>query len=549
MDEQRLIVRAAGRAWEVVDEEPRTVQVDGRGLLEVEVIGAPGVEVELRVEGELVPLRGTVLRQWSSERLLRTRAGRVVVEARIGGRVRAAWLEVQPTKLTLTAVRALLEDRDALAEALSTRLGSGPAAHDPAALVEALDALIGPLSEAASALRRHPLHRRREVVRAVPASSAAARGRDVRWLSQNPSAALRASGGVRQVAVQREVERNLDVVENRGVVGLFVRLADALERADELVRLATERHRARQVLLGEAPRERGWRDPLEVPLTALGERRARLVQLREAVEWARRRTGLPSSLPTTPRLPMTHAVCTEPAYWRMHEVERALGELALRAPLSVEAVPDLDRLYEQWCALQVAVAVAAWAGVVWTELLEVQLDGDLVRLPPGPLLTLQVGDRTVRVLTEPSYDNGGEGPLVKLQPGRPWCPDVVIELSRAGRPYRLHVFDAKHRRDPARAHDGWMPLEALQEIWFSYGDGIGDRDTGHPVVGSVWMMWPGEGAQRTLRAPTMLGKDWPEERVRGGAICLRPDRRETRATLRETVAVLLDQEGLKPDRS
>lgn len=548
MDELRLTVRAAGAAYVVTHEAPASWEVHGRGLLEVEIEAPPAATVWLRVDGEEQALSGALVRRWSSDRLLRTRAGRVGLEVGCGPLRRQLWLDVQPTKLTLGAVRSLLDQLDVAAHALSGRFSEGAAAQDPAALLESLDALIGPLSEAASALRVHPLHRRRQQQRAVPASVGASRAADVRWLSRHPAAALRAGGGVRQVAVQSEVEVDLDVVENRGVVGLFGRIDDALAQADALLVLAAQRGTERARVLGEAPRERAWHDPEAVPQTAIEARRTRLRGLRDQVEWARRRTGLPASLPPAPRLPLTHAVRSEPAYWRLHEVQRVLGGLAMRAPLQLAAPRDLDLLYEQWCVLKVVEAVAGWAGVAWAEQVAVRVVGELVHLEPGRLLDLAVGDVQVRVDYEPSYVAGGQDALVKLQPGRPWRPDLAIELARAGHPYRLHLFDAKHRRDPERAFDGGMPLAALQEIWFNYGDGIGDRDTGHPVVGSVWMLWPGDGPQRTLRAPTMLGPDWPSERVRGGAISLRPDQPRTTELLRETVAALLEQEGLRPSR-
>jgi hypothetical protein len=82
----------------------------------------------------------------------------------------------------------------------------------------------------------------------------------------------------------------------------------------------------------------------------------------------------------------------------------------------------------------------------------------------------------------------------------------------------LHVLDAKFRL----SERGDAPWEAVQEVWWKYGDSIGDV-AGRPVVRSVWVLWPGTGVR--LVGPTMLDEEWPIERLRGGAIGVWPGTR------------------------
>jgi hypothetical protein len=228
----------------------------------------------------------------------------------------------------------------------------------------------------------------------------------------------------------------------------------------------------------------------------------------------------------------------------MLEVQRALESFDPWAPARWAPVSDLDLLYERWCVVMMARAMCRWAGVALGEHLRVIVQDADVAVRPGPLLTVQRGEITARLLYEPAYAYGGDAPLVKLQEGRPWRPDLVIELSRSGHPFQLHVFDAKHRRDPARRRDGGLPLDAWSQLWFRYADGMGDRDTGMPVVGSVWMLWPGDHARRVMRTPAMWTDGWPMDRARTGAISLRPGVSRSVSMLEETLATLLGWDGL-----
>lgn len=527
-------------AWLITDRrralrDGATIQLRGAGPIAVEA--PPGAR--LKLAGRTRALRSVDDRmRWQDDRWLSKVAGAVHLRVELGERTIEVTLVVFPMKLDAVDLATLLDELDTLALDLDPASEHAPAAPD---VVRALEAWTGPISDAAAAIRRHPLHRRREQVRAVPTTSPRLSARDVRWLARHPAAEARAGGGLRETTVRRDVHRDLDLAENRGVIGVFDRMDRALGIAQERIGRTARRIEVRDALLAAAPAPRGRKPARSKARARLDAHHERTRQLRDQLARARGRTGLPH-LPAAATLRRSQAVDAHPGYWRLYRVDQELGALPTSAPRVWAPVPDLDQLWEVWSVLEVARALAAWAGVPIAELMRVDDDGHELALPQGPVATFERDGVTVRLMYEPAYAYDGDERLAKLQPGQPWRPDAVLEISRHGHVVALHVFDAKHRRDAARHHDGCLPLDALQEIWFHYGDGIGDRHTGLPLVASVWMIWPGAAAGLRLQAPAMLDDAWPLDRLRGGAIGLRPGVAEGRHLLEEVVATLLDAE-------
>ena len=182
-------------------------------------------------------------------------------------------------------------------------------------------------------------------------------------------------------------------------------------------------------------------------------------------------------------------------------------------------------LGEAWVAVVVAGAVA--------EVLGPSLSGRAV--DPGWFATLRRGElarwsepeREVRIHYEPEIAYG-EGSVRKLFPGRPWRPDLVLEVRWADGTADLHVLDAKYRQER-----GGPPKEALRELWWTYGEGIGGPD-GRPWVRSLWVVAPGDGLW--LVGPGMTDPGWPVERLRGGCVSIGPGRRQA---LRDVVRTVL----------
>lgn len=498
-------------------------EVPGRGDLRVRLRGCvPEHRIELRVGEQRIELLTDAggRASWTAPGLLGLVAGEVCVGVD-DAQVRFV---VRPDKLLADAVLALVLELEDVAEGLAQSAGAvstvdGLRSRDRD--LSMLDTAIGLAASAAPAIRRRPIHRAKEVVRAVPREMGARSARDVRWLATHPVQAVRAEATGRTVGVSRERRADLDTLENRGVLSAYDRLERAVAELravvdGEVARLAATRP-AREAFLTE--RGNLWQERDLPRLRALQERRARLDELKREVTATRTRAGLPDLRPRGARMLRTPRVDAEPAYWATFRAFLLAEQAeAGEAPPAAAPVRALDELWEQWCTVAVVRALADQLGPPDGEHL---VDpGWFSSLRSGPVARWSDARRTVTVSYEPEI--GRAGVPRKLHPGRPWRPDLVIEVRWADGTLDLHVLDAKYRREA-----GGAPWGALQEVWHKYGDSIGDAD-GWPVVRSVWVLWPGEGLR--LVGPRMLDAGWPVERLRGGAIGLQPS--ETRGLQR-----------------
>jgi len=537
----RVVARPGARA-------PAPIRVEPRRPLLLEVRGVPPADtVTISIGGdelEMVAGADGVIR-WSPAHLIEATAGVVPIGVtRSDGASLDLAMDVTPSKLAECSLRALLDDLDSLAAGLSADLGgTGLVADDrrsgPEALLQLMEAATGVVAESTAQIRAHPLHKLRESVSAVPATTPRLTARDVRWLCQHPVAELRARAGGRDAGVHRDSARDLDVEENRGAVGVLGHLQAVLDEMgelldDEKLRIETGRS-AREAFRTERGNLFLERD---VPrLRAISARRNRIQALAGEVNRARRRTGLPPHLPSG-RLHRSAKVEGHPGYWGLYRVARQIEGVQAPPPMPVlQPVRNLDELYETWCAIQVAAALATWADTSVGKILRLQEAGWFVRLPQGEIARVSKDDREFRLLYEPRYHWRGEDPLVKLHPGRPWAPDLVIEERAVGQPICLHVFDAKHRIDPTRRD--LLPVEALQEVWFKYTDSIGFRESLLPAVASTWILYPGKVYDVHLNSPRMLTPHWPVDRAQGGAVALPPGDPETAPGLAALLGHLL----------
>ena len=525
----RLYMVDRGRA-------PLPVDVHGGERVEIRVIGlAPHAVITLRAGRARLRLTGDAdgRATWVDPTWLSAAAGRVPVVVEDGAEPPLrAWLAVRPTKLDEAAVRQMVAALERVAQGLASDLG-GSAERDvagagggpvhPDVLLSRLEQAVGVLARVAPSIRNGPIHRERERVRAVPARAPRIRARDLRWLARSPEAArIEASGRV--AMVERQVAMDLDLVENRGVVGLLARLRDAVSVVGE--RLVGERTRllegrpAREAFLTE--RSNLFAEQDAPRLTAVGERLTRVDHLREELDLAPARLGLPAGLRSAPRLPRTANVARHPGYWQLHRVDAALAELGpIEAGQVFAPALNLDDLYELWSVVALAGALCRrFGGTLERDLTRVQ-DGWFVRLPRGEIWAVTAGDARWRLLYEPWIPFlADDSPLARLTGGAPLQPDAVLVHEKAGHPVELHVFDAKHRRDRARLDRA--PWSALEDIWLKYGEAIGRRGDPAPLVGSVWVLYPGQWGRPVPVGPAMLTADWPQDRLRGGAIPLLP---------------------------
>ncbi|MCK6525485.1 hypothetical protein L6R49_29100 [Myxococcota bacterium] len=513
---------------------PSGAEIPGFGALRVVSRGhAPGAEVLLHLGNQQLTL--TADDDGEAEhrdgQLLGLTAGRMRV--RVGELERE--LVVRPRKLVAEELYALIQALESLSAALSQDLGGvATLERERPSLDEALSALeraVGLAASAAPSIRRRPVHRAREERRATPDVQGARRPADLRWLATHPAQVARAAAQGRAVGVSRERRADLDTLENRGVLSAYDRIDAGVETLLGVVSRHAEAlsaaRPAREALLTEAGDV--WSEHDAPRLSRLREREARLRALGAESRAVRLRAGLPDLRPRTAAMVRTPRADAEPAYWttaRAYALAEA-ASLALDAPTEAP-LASLDELWERYCA------------VVTLQLLTAALGpphgGE--SLTPGWLSSLRRGEaarwnqprRVVRLLLEPEYHHRPGAPMRKLHPGRPWRPDLVLDIRHEGGQTELHLLDAKFRRDP----DGGPPLDALRDLWWRYGESIGDH-RGAPLVSSIWGLWPGDGLR--LVGPTMLDAAWPRARLRGGLIGLRPGQRHPE--LERTLAVLL----------
>lgn len=505
------------------------MEVPGRGDLRVRTWGhAAGAPLELTVGSRLVPLVADAdgRAEWVAPRLLAQVAG----EIRVALADTVTVLGVRPDKLVAEAIAALVADLEAVGEglaqdagALSTMGGLRSREHD----LTTLDEAVGLAASAAPAIRRRPIHRTREVVRAVARDTGPRSAADVRWLATHPVAAVRVEATGRGVGVVRERAADLDTLENRGVLAAYDRLDAAVASLRavvdaEIARLNAARP-AREAFLTASSNL--WAERDQPRLDALTRRRSRLDALGHELGGARTRAGLPDLRPRGARMVRTARVDAEPAYFATFRAfQAAEAAEAGEAPPAPAPVRALDELWEQWVTVAVVRALVGALG-----------PPDAGRLvDPGWFSTLRRGvvaswttdRRTVTVAYEPEI-RSGSGDLRRLGPGAPLRPDVVVTSRWADGTLDVHVVDAKYRHE-----DGGPPVDALRELWWRYGDGIGDA-AGLPVVRSVWVLAPGDGLW--LASPAMLREDWPVDRLRGGVVSAAPGRE---GALREILPIL-----------
>ena len=522
-----------GGARILVDGRPVGPQrvLAGGGILEITTWGhEPGALVPVEVgDRELIveaDERGCA--ELRSGSLLRGVAGDVRV--RVAGSERV--LRVRPTRLAAEHIRAMVDNLEQVAVGLAQSEGAvshlgGLRSRDRE--IQALDRAVALAASAAPGIRRWPISRPRQLPRAVAAARGAATARDVRWLASHPAQQVRAAAAGRPVAVVRGARDDLDTLENRGVLSAYDRIEAALgaleERAGAELRLLDASRPEREAFQTDTGSL--WSE-LDAPRrAALSGRLERLTALEDELRATRLRAGLPDLRPRGPRMVRTPRVDAEPPYWATFRAfQLAEQASAERLPPMPAPVASLSELWEMWCVVQLARGLSEVLGPAESQQLVER--GWFSSMRRGCVARWERAGLRLRLLYEPRYAFRA-GEHRKLQPGRPWAPDAVLEIRWPGGDVDLHVFDAKYRSER-----GGVPWEAVREIWWKYAEGIGDA-SGWPLVRSVWALWPGQGVR--LISGRMLDEGWPQDRVRGGGIGLRPG--EAPAALRRVLQRLL----------
>lgn len=440
----------------------------------------------------------------------------VVLES--GDGLQSWQMRVEPRKIDQERYAALLEDVQSVAYALAYELGGAGAEaatmqREPGDLVGRLEryyALVeGQLPAFERAVRRIVARPReqlgREDNRVLLGQAASIDANALARIAQGAfdeappgvadelQAALRPGGGMLpHSVVERHAISAFDTYEHRllkHVLGLLIRhcrttAALALQAAERLAYASEPRAvRVRQIAEGCASAERMLRDLRAQPFLADV-------------------AALPAFRGPTPLLQRDSHYRE---VYRMWQALRQQPALALDSPLFNIPIADLPYLYETWCALQLVIATLHLGGeVISQQLIRAARPVDthdtlqtLSLADAAPLLVIQLGKKVLTLRYQPRYrpqrmaapntglsEAAARSTLISLD-RHTRVPDVALEITQAGKPPQVLVFDAKYRLD----EDGrGVPQDALADA-YAYLGAIGAN--GERATSGALLLYPG----------------------------------------------------------
>jgi large subunit ribosomal protein MRP49 len=332
-------------------------------------------------------------------------------------------------------------------------------------------------------------------------------------------AALRPGGGYLPRSVPAARGRpTTDIYEHRLLKHLLLLLLRRARFVGRLAEHAAARLAAREAYSGE-PSTRRLRAEQIAAGCAAAERALR--ELR-ALPFLAEVRPLPAFRGATPLL-QRDAAYRE--IYRMWQAQRQHPYLAFDSPLFSIPIADLPRLYEGWCAIQVASALLELGGEVREQRLvarrepgaeEDELELAVSLVEDAPLLVIDRGGSTFTLRYQPHYRPrksderramsnlsrsasalvAHHSSLVSLD-RHTRVPDLAIEIRREGEPPRALLLDAKYRLD---AEGRGVPQDALADA-YTYRGAIGLRNTAHeagappagPATLGALLLYPGTG--------------------------------------------------------
>ncbi len=203
-----------------------------------------------------------------------------------------------------------------------------------------------------------------------------------------------------------------------------------------------------------------------------------------------------------------HVLQRDPDYrqvYRFWQDLRRCPLITVESPLFHIPLHAVPRLYEYWCAVQVAQALLDLPDIV-VQAQQMLQALHLVDTEPwnrpytftlvedSPLFTLIWRGLTLHLRYQPRYRPAPCGqhtaPYTELcaLDRHTRVPDLALEVEQDGQPPCVLVFDAKYRLDAS----GGVPADALADA-YSYLGGIGLR-SGTRVTCTALLLYPGHGA-------------------------------------------------------
>lgn len=446
----------------------------------------------------------------------------LMAESAAGEPRRIAWdLRVAPRKIDQERYTALIDDLQRVAAGLVSRLAApgvegaalDSAAGPPQSRLEQYYALFeGHLEPLETAVRRIAARPREHLGPAVaPTPLGQAHTLDGATLARlaagslDPAppgvaeelqAALRPEGGLLPENVPATYGLpGFDTYEHRLLKRLLAVLAHRARMLGELASCETVRLERTALLTGTAT-------------PALERVRTIAAGCDDATRRLRHLRGLPFLAEVSPLNAFygpTPLLQRDAAYRTVYRVW-----LALRRPVLVMGdsrwfnlpIDELPRLYERWCALQVAQTLLALGGEVHEQCLVTHHDDDdltwqVALQEDAPLLSITRGGALLTLWYQPRYQPARTERAVTPSPAHlagltsldrhTRVPDLAIEIRRPGESPQVLALDAKYRVEP----DGRrVPQDALADA-YAYLGAIG-TDGVRATTGAL-LLYPGRG--------------------------------------------------------
>lgn len=192
--------------------------------------------------------------------------------------------------------------------------------------------------------------------------------------------------------------------------------------------------------------------------------------------------------------------------YRMWQDLRRQPFVAIESPIFAIPITDMPRLYEQWCAVQLAHALVQLPGatVITQQLVtpavvpgapleDSEQPYTITLSEDTPLLSLAWHDMRLTLRYQARYRPfmTTRSSQPKTQPGsldrHTRVPDLVLEIVCPGQPPSLLICDAKYRLDAG----GSVPEDALADAYVYLGSiGLASNER---IVQAVMLLYPGQG--------------------------------------------------------
>ncbi len=478
-------------------------------------------------------------------------------------------VNVVPSKITRTQYRLLVAEIDSLARGLlydlyaKAVIGVKRGDDREFSAEEQLEMIRKCVEQVSQLLRRLALRPERRLRQRPTIINARTERPDsafsVAWVTANVDCLRPAAGADsflingKSLAVDRfkalEAEGTHDIYEHQVLAGFLLRLENTLDR---IIRLA---RRDWQYLLDE----KDWKDIAPFSGEPSWWESENKPRMKEAQVRIVRAKALKQRLGELSRVPFLQAVSPRKEAPRMTPLFRdrdeysglfrLMREFYRGAQISFGSseyllrMKDLPTLYEYWCFLQIAGALAQQFELVDQEAFQLDEERYIISLPEDQPLVYR-GERAIlNLYYQRRYEPRAAAQVPYGRRGGPsaYLPDVACEIffeSSGVVPDFVYVFDAKYQKN----RDGGPPHGEVSAVSNKYLHGIIRFDDHSPIVRHCWLLYPGDTNEPDPGFDNFFGPTFKAGRCSLGAIPMQPG--EDLAALDKVLSRFFELDGV-----